>query len=525
MSEIAGELARVSLAFDQPTLTLLHRKYARVVVTILRSAFSRDVTTVPAARLHAQVDSYLDDLRGIPGAEVPAGSGRDLCQAWMRDQWLVYSVDESGAETYTLTSHAQDALGWVTGMTRERASLSEHRIATILDTVRRFNAEANPDRWVRMSILEAEIERLRAEHDRLLDGGDVQTVTPDYMLEGFSEVLSLVDALPADFLRVEEAFATLRTQILASFRQEERPAGEVVDAYLERAESLMTATAEGRAFEGAFALLRDDLRLRQLHEHFADLLAHPLAEEILTDADRSSLRGTEQLIRRGMESVLNQRSRVTRTLREYITTHNAARDRELDATLRQLDSELTQWLDATGPRANVTLPLLPERVDVEHLKERFYNPRDDAAPKQLRDVSDQRPESTTLEQLRALGGPSMRELRRVFDAAACDELAAATLGELFASLDEALRRPVEILGLLQLATNAAGLGERVGVETFATVRADGTRRDLVVPAIPTRSPATAEAAGPEVRTLPRTDDGTQIDTNDSTDSAARTGGR
>lgn len=485
MSQIAGELARVSGAFEQPTLTLLHRRDAPVVIALFRAAFARDARNVPAARLHGMVETYTAELRAAGAPDVPAGSGRDLCLRWMRGQWLVRSVEDDGTEVYTLTSHARDALSLVASLMRERASLSEHRIATIVNAVRRFNAEANPDKWARVDILDAEIDRLKRERDRLLSGEALPEVSDDYMAEGYGELLALVAGLPSDFARVEEAFTALRGQILASFREEDRSAGAVVDDYLRRAETLTTATAEGRAFEGAFALLRDDDLLVQLTEDLGALLTHPMAESLLDAADRRDLRGTVTLIRRGMDNVLNQRTRVTRTLRDYITTHNVARDRELDATLRQLDGELQRWLAASGPRSNVDLPLLPGRVEVDHLRERFYNPAEDAAVPALRDLTDERPAELSLEQLRALGGPSLGRLRYVLQEAIAAAGPVGSLGELFAGLDDDLRRPVEILGLLHLAANTKALpaaGEER--ETFVAVRPDGTRRELLVPLVP-----------------------------------------
>ncbi|MET7394306.1 DUF3375 family protein [Dactylosporangium sp. NPDC005572] len=65
MTDIVGELARVGGAFDQPTLTLLYKSHARVVIAMFRGAFTRDSRSVPAARLHAQVDTYLDHLRRV----------------------------------------------------------------------------------------------------------------------------------------------------------------------------------------------------------------------------------------------------------------------------------------------------------------------------------------------------------------------------------------------------------------------------------------------------------------------------
>jgi hypothetical protein len=75
MSDIAGELARVREAFEKPTLRLLDRKWAPLVLAVFKSSFSRDQRSVPAERLHIQVDTYLDELRSV-GEQVPNLQGR-----------------------------------------------------------------------------------------------------------------------------------------------------------------------------------------------------------------------------------------------------------------------------------------------------------------------------------------------------------------------------------------------------------------------------------------------------------------
>ncbi|WP_151083319.1 DUF3375 domain-containing protein [Nocardioides cynanchi] len=482
MSDIPGELERVRGAFEQPTLTLLHQRQAPVIIAIFRSSFGRDTRFVPAARLHDQVDAYLTELRLAGLAELPSGAGRDLCLRWMRGRWLVRSTDETGAEVYSLTSHAQDALALVKSLTRERASLSEHRISTILSAVRRFNAEANPDPRARVEILDAEIARLTADRDRITQGAELTPVTPDYMLEGYTELLGLVAGLPSEFARVEEAFGRMRSDILASFRAESRSAGQVIDDYLERADRIQTATPEGRAFAGAFTLLRDEELLLQLREDLTALVSHPLAGEILLDHDRRELRGTVALIRRGIDDVLAQRSRVSATLREYIVTHDITRDRELDDTLRKLEAELDTWMETAGPRAHVPLPLLPARVDVKHLRERFHDPANELAPAPLQELADELPEALSLDELRRQGGPTLEALLGSLMAALTDPDARASLGAIFDALDTDMRRPVEILGLLHLATNYAELQQEPHAdESYRAIRPDGTERDFVLP--------------------------------------------
>ena len=487
MSEVAGELARVRSAFEQPTLTLLHQRQAPVVIAVFRAAFGRDNRPIPTARLHAQVEDHLAQLRLAGEAELPTGSGRDLCQRWMRGQWLVRALDDAGHEVYTLTSHAQQALELVKTLSRDRATLSEHRIATILNTVRRFNGEANPDRGARVAILNAEIARLSADRDRLVDGEQLESPSQDYMLEGFTELQLLISALPSDFARVEERFAEIRAGILASFRAEDRPAGEVIDDYLARADSLMTATPEGRAFEGAFALLRDDAMVARLREDLNALLDHPLADGLVADADRAELRGTVRLIRDGLDRVLSQRSRVTSTLKDYIVSHDAARDRELEQTLRQIESELMGWLASSGPRAVLDLPLLPARVDVEHFRERFHDPADDVAPTRLADTPEVEDTPPSYAAVMAQGGPSITVLRERLDEALRSLDPAASLGEVFDSLDPSLRRPVEIFGLLHLAADR-DLPAQPTLEHYRSVRPDGSERTFAVPRVPLDDP-------------------------------------
>lgn len=493
MSEIAGELARVKGAFDQPTLTLLHQRQAPVVITIFRSAFGRNNRPIPTARLHTQVEEHLAQMRDAGEPDVPAGTGKDICQRWMRGQWLVRALDEQGNEVYTLTSHAQQALELVKNLARDRATLSEHRIATILGTVRRFNSEANPDRGARVTLLNEEIARLKAERDRLVDGAELVSATEDYMSEGFTELLSLISALPSDFARVEERFASIRSAILAAFRAEDRPAGEVIDDYLARADALMTATHEGRAFEGAFALLRDGALVTQLREDLGALLDHPLSDGILADAERAELRGTVRLVRDGLDRVLAQRSRVTATLKEYIVSHDAARDRELEQTLRQVESELMTWMTDTGPRATHDVSLLPGRVGLDHLRERFHDPADDVLPDRITAADPADAPPVSLSALMAQGGPQLGSLRQRLEDALADLVPAGSLGELFEGLEPSLRRPVEIFGLLHLAADRAWETEEA-TESFAAVRPDGSRRTFAVPRTPLPDPDLEETS-------------------------------
>lgn len=491
MSDVVGQYARVRAAFDQPILTLLHRKGAPVAVTLLRTCFSRETVTIETARMHQMIDNQLIDLRN-DGAPVPDRDGRDLCQQWVKDSWLFRQPNDDGTQVYSLTSHAQTALSLVDSLEHDRPTLSEHRITTILDTVRRFNAAVNPSRQARMNILDARIRELVEERDRLEQGGDLPHVTVDYVIEGFTELLRLVSALPSDFQRVTERFEQIRRQILDDFRSEARPPGEVIDSYLQRANE-MGETPEGRAFEGAFTLLGNDALLLQLRQDLDALLTHPHAEA-LSPAEKRELRSTVQVVRRGLDDVLTQWTRASKAIKDYVTTHDVMRDRQLDQTLRQLDQEFGPWLARTGVRTRVPLALLPETLDIDYLPRRFHDPAGAAPPPPLPEPADDEPDSPeTLADLIAWGGPSLDALAAALgDASAHD--GTSTIGEVFAALDPHVRRPVDVLGLLHLADSTLdGPPDGTEVEEFEAIRPDGTTRVFVTARTNLPAPSTPEA--------------------------------
>ena len=480
MSEIAGELARVREAFDKPTLRLLDRKWAPFVLAVFKQSFSSDRRSVDAERLHSQVDAYLSDLRTV-GDDAPNGTGRSLCIQWMNDQWLYRESSEAGDEQYSLTSHSFEALSMVESLSRDRALISESRLAMIVDTVRQRATQANPDREERIRRLDQQIAEMSGERDRLAGGGDIAPASDDQMLEGYANLVDLIGQLPSDFKRVEESVAGMHRKIVNDFRGEERAISEVLDEYLEKTDALMSSTAEGRAFEGAFALLRDDALLLDLKNDLETILDHPFANRLKPN-DRRNFLATVSLIRKGIDDVLTQRNGLTTTLREHIVNHDVVKDRELERVLREIGKELGTWMETAGPRSTVTAELMPGALGMNHLREKFYDPDSHAAPPALEDVSQDAPEPPSLVEMRKQGGPLLEEMRHAL-LSAFSSGTAESVGEAFNHLDVAMRRPVEILGLLQLATQIDAVNRADILERFETVRPDGTSRSFEVPRI------------------------------------------
>ncbi|MDN3311362.1 DUF3375 domain-containing protein [Microbacterium oryzae] len=488
MSGVSRDAARLTEAREGAALGLVRSRWAPLIIAVFHASFSQEVKRVRAERLHVQVDTYLHELRDA-GFEVPAQEeGRALCLSWMRSQWLRRVPLDDGGEAYELTSHALAAMRMHSELSRERALLSESRLTTILDAVRRWATEANPDETARVAALDAEIARLSAERDRLVSGGEVAVADDERMLGGYADLVDLLDQLPGDFRRVEEALDAIHDQMVRDFRAEERPKGEVLGDYLAASTRLASQTREGRAFQGALTVLGDEELLATFREDLRAIMTHPFARD-LSPEDRVAFVNADAVLRRGLRDVQTRQQRASQSLAEYLAAYDSMQERELTRTLRRVEQELAVWMETARARDTVPLPWMPARLEMEHLRTRFHDPSRERPAPPLEDVSDQAPPPPLLDDVRRQGGPLLGEVRAALASAAAG--GAETLSEAFNALPADLRRPVEVFGVAHLAAEhglPAGLADDGGV--VRTVRPDGTVRAFALPALqpPTETP-------------------------------------
>ncbi|MBO1032024.1 DUF3375 family protein [Tessaracoccus sp. SD287] len=493
-ADIEGDVARIDAALNTPTLKLLDRKSAGLALPVFATLFpAGKAEPIPVERFHTRVEALLAELRSV-GHDATTTDGKRLAMQWVRERWL-FRDPGRGEETYRLTGDAEQALEYVTRATRTQLNVSVSRIETMRRVVSEAAMAAHPDREERKRRLAEEIVRLTAEYERIDAGGELAEASETELIEQFSNVLRELDGLPSDFRRVEEAVREMHRAITKRFREEERPVGEVVDDYLDQSSKLLTATPEGRAFNGALELLRKRDWLSSLREDLETILEHPVAGMLLPD-ETSQLRTTVDVIRRGIADVLDQRQRLTSTLREHIENYDHIRNRELELVLRGIDKEMRTWMQSARSRDHVELKLLPSLLDVPTLKLRVFDPDSERPPAPLADVSGQAPDGLSLDDIRKQGGPSLEELHgRIGDAIAAVgsvESAAA----LFNDLPDQLRRPVEVLGLLHLFTRRGATIDAQQREAVRTRRSDGTRREFLMPAASIRATEDEEGGTP-----------------------------
>ncbi|UAK31977.1 DUF3375 domain-containing protein [Nocardia asteroides] len=462
-------------AFKTPMLDLLHQTYAPFVVTMLATVFTVERSTVAVADAHAEISDALNQLRAVGYGEedqlpLPVGSARDLCRQWVNAGWLVRQVLDNEVEVYRLSAHGVGALEVAGRVGGSRTRVSESRVRTLLEAVERLAQDADPDVTARIARLRGEIQERQQELRRLEAGGPVESIDDERLVEETENVLHLARELPADFARVAESIKAMQRDVVADLRQDVRPTGEVLREYLEQGQQIMDATPEGRAFAGALRLIGDPEQIDDLSSRLRTVLRHRFTVQ-LTEPQRREFTDIARRIERGVKEVLTAQRQASHVITTQVRNHDPMRDRQVDELLREVMTGFQRWM----PGSRRGEPIEPLRrlptASVEHLRQSVSNLRPFQAPAPLAEWNpDMLPDNDT----RAWGGPNYaaldEHLARLAAETGTIEIAAA-----FGAAPEKIRRPVDLLGLLELA-HRAGMTETGEVVTVEAVRPDQTRR-------------------------------------------------
>lgn len=475
-------------AFKNPTLDLLHGRYAPFVVSVLSVMFTAERPSVPISDAHVEVGTFVDELRAagydLDDRTLPNGTGRDICRYWARVGWLVPQIHE-GVELYRLSAQAVGALEVAGRAGGGRAKVSRSRVRTLLESVEQLTQSAETDPERRLARLREERAVLDAEIAAIEDQGDAfEPVDDDQLLEDTENVLHLSRELPADFVRVAESINAMQRDVIAELRRDERPAGEVLREYLHRGEHVMEATPEGRAFAGALRLIGDPEHIDHLTEQLQDLLSKSFSN-LMTAEQRGELRAIAKRVEQGVQEVLNAQRRASHVITTQVRTHDPIRDREVDHLLRSVMAGLQAWVPESkaGDRID-PLRSLPT-AGIRHLRQTVSDPRPPNVPAPLHDAAEAAERAEFVDaDTRAWGGPNYTELEAYVAGIAADsfDLAAA-----FDGIDsDANRRPADLLGLLEIA-HRNGLTESGEVSVVEAMRPDGTTRQFAFGAVTART--------------------------------------
>ena len=478
----------LSPAFGKSTLRLIRNPHSRVYLTLLKYAFPDTSQPMIDEELWASIDQALRELDraglhdSIPIEEGQIRSGRSLCRELIDSyNWMESTMLSDGRVEYRLTSDATEALNIIDRLNSLESVMSESRMRTLIEAVQQAAILFSTDYEQGHLVLQQRLEQAQRELDDYEQRGGAEPLTPSRAKDVIHNLEDLMSQLPYDLRRLEEGVHENAMDLIESFRSDERPAGMVIESYLERGENLVANTDQGRSFQDAVRVVGDPAVSESVLSRLDAIAASPVAGGSPLPQARLLQRGWNQ-ISLGISQVNDENTRASRVIGRSIAQHDVARDRELTNALKRLESLVYEW--ASGAPRTKTAPFETtfQRWEINSLRNKFWSSPNTTAPPELETgVNDAL--SLSIEELRRLGGPLTRDvLDAIMLAAPLDEQY-INLADGFNGLVEEMRRPVEITGLVQLAANLDIDVSHAAFDEYRCVDADGKESVWVGPRI------------------------------------------
>jgi hypothetical protein len=475
-------LAARRLAEDNSAWSLLRATNAPVAVAMLGAHLAGETRKLPAPVLHEAVEADLEDLRAH-GFELPR-TAVQYCSDWLSAGYLVRRPGESREEHYELSDGALAAIRFVEQLTDPRPSVTESRLATIVERIHRLAVDTDPDVTRRIAALTAERNRIDAQIAALA-AGDVDELPEERAVERAIDILSLATEIPEDFARVRSSLEQLNRDLRRQLVEAPESRGTVLDDVF-RGVDLLADSDAGRSFSAFYALVLDAERTATFEYEVDELLRRRFARHLTHEQSGALSRMLHDLQDAGSE-IHQVMTSFSRSLRRFVQSEELAEERRVHRLVRDA-------LADAGALAGVVAPYRPTGLDLrltavtpsQISAMKLHNPADSQTTE---DVVLAPQELADLEALRALVRASEIDLAEL-TSNVNDVLAGrgpSTVAEILTERP-ATQGVASVVGLLVLAEAHATCtgGERVERVTWAAASdaPDGARAtagDIVDP--------------------------------------------
>src|SRR5882724_5816963 len=271
---VAEHYARFSrLRSAQPAWRLLAADNAALILSFVADLFSQtSEVSFPRAKvaLEAELGRWQDS-----GLVV-----QDNAAVYLR-QWIAAGWLREHNDALMCTDACEIALRFVKGLDRRDQSATASHLRIVQDAIRDLAIALSPDAAVRIRALETQRQILDREIEELRAGVVVQ-LSESEQYERLREVYQLAAVLTGDFRRLEDDIRQIDRDLRVQMIQADSTRGNVLVSLLKQ-ENALADTDAGRAFEGFFQLLADDLRTTEFREQLRSILGRVVAARLRSE--------------------------------------------------------------------------------------------------------------------------------------------------------------------------------------------------------------------------------------------------
>lgn len=455
---------------------MLRGSNAPVAIAILGTHLASDTRRMVAPMLFDAVDADLEDLRAA-GFDLPQ-TGMQYCRDWLTAGYLVRRPTEAREEVYELSEGALVAIRFVEQLAAPRPSVTESRLATIVERIHQLAIDTDPDVNRRIAALTAERDRIDAQIAALADG-EVEVMADDRASERAVDILSMAAELPEDFARVRASLEQLNRELRSQLVEEPSSRGTVLDDIF-RGVDLMAETDAGKSFTAFYALAIDAERTTRLEDEVEEILRRPFARSLSRDQVRFLARLLPTMQEAGGE-IHDVMTSFSRSLRRFVHSEELAEDRRVHRLVRETLAQAGNLADQVPPYRHLDLDLRLTAVSPSQIAAmRLLNPADSETTGEVETVTAEPADLAALREYVRASEIDMGELRRNVNAVLA-ERGPSTVAEVLRGRP-ATQGAASVVGLLVLAEeHATRAGPQASERVSWSPAVGGPERRATVP--------------------------------------------
>ena len=490
MGSIFDEYEALAPAYAKRTIRLLQSAHSRVYLALFKAIFPDASHGAYADDVWHAIDDMLQDLwdaghRDIPtegeGAEASPRAGREICRHLIATyRWLESTTLSDGRVEYRLTSDAIETMEVVDRLASAQTVLGASRMRTLVDEIDRASVLFAPDYEQGLATLKARVAEAQSQLDDYIQHGGAEPLSEERANDAVNNILELMSHLPTDLRRLEEDVHERGTALVKAFHEDERPLGQLIESYVRQGDALLETTDHGHSYTDALRVIGDPSTAAGIDGKLDAISRAPVFEKTHWEQSRR-LHNAWGQISKGIGRVNEEESRSSRIINRTVTSHDVVRNRELTRTLRELEALVVSWSQAARPEDAGPIECATGTWSAASLRTRLQSPKPPEPPLAVQEEEPEPP--LDFEELRRLGGPQRAKLLDAMAALVAQGARRVGIADAFNALASELRRPVEVVGLVQVACDAGLNPETLACERYACVDMDGNESVWMGPRI------------------------------------------
>lgn len=442
-----------------------------------RSFIGPNIRTISRQQLIAQLDDHLFQLHEHTGENLFPKASASYLDDWASDDrgWLrKYYPQGQDEPHYDLTSPAEQALEWLSGLEQRAFIGTESRLMTVFDLLKQIvdGTELNPRARI------AELQKRRADIDAdiaKIRTGHLELMEPTQVRERFLQMAATARELLSDFRALDQNFRMLDRSVREQIATWEGGKGELLQQIFGRRD-LIADSDEGRSFRAFWDLLMSPSRQDELGKLLERVMALAPIRELEPDG---RLRRVHYDWLAAGEVTQRTVARLSEQLRRYLDDQAWLENRRIMELIRQVEQKALQLrgqvpeqgfmhLDGAGP--DLSLPM--ERL--------LYRPpfKADIRAAQLDEPDPAIAADALFNQVYVDQTRLLSNVRRALQVRTQVSLAAVVMDN---PIEQGL---AELATYLKLATqDVAAVIDDERSERIAWVGSDGKRREATLPMV------------------------------------------